>query len=462
MIGLHYSRRDVLRSAIGLTGLTVPTLLRARAQSAESRELTEGEVKGTKPLAKQAKSCIIIYLWGGLSHYESWDPKVDAPKDIRGEFGTIPTKTPGVRFCEYLPLMAEHQDKLAIVRSVHHNDGGHGSALYLNITGHAGAKGKAGDRENWPSIAAMISKFKENGEAGTPAAIRMPYSMYDNGALIQGQIGGWLGPNYDPILIPTPAGEPFGGTSRTSGKELSLKLNLAQDRVLARRNLLEKLDKENRLAVGYDSLDRFQRMAADMLLKSSLSDAYDLDQEDPRIRTMYGNHMGGQGLLLARRLIEVGVPVVQICAGAGDLAGGSGDNWDTHRDHFPKMKRRLLPVFDKSVSALLTDMDQRGMLDETLVVFLTEFGRTPKVNGNGGRDHYPAVYSLAMAGGPVRGGAVYGSSNVTGTKPKVGACTPADFHATVYKALGINPHAELHDQLDRPFVICEGQPLPIF
>ena len=177
---------------------------------------------------------------------------------------------------------------------------------------------------------------------------------------------------------------------------------------------------------------------------------------------MYGDHIGGQGMLLARRLTEVGVPVVQVCAGAGDLAGGNGDNWDTHRDHFPKMKKRLLPVFDRSVSALLVDLDQRGQLEETLVICLTDFGRTPKVNKNAGRDHYPAVYSVFLAGGGVQGGQVYGASDSSGQKPAENPCTPGDLHATVYQAMGINPRAELHDLEGRPFAICDGQPLPLF
>ena len=172
--------------------------------------------------------------------------------------------------------------------------------------------------------------------------------------------------------------------------------------------------------------------------------------------------MGGQSLLLARRLVEAGVPVVQTLLSASDLAGGNGDNWDTHRNHFPKMKDRLLPVFDKAVAALLTDLDMRGMLDETLLVFLTDFGRTPKVNGNGGRDHYPNVYSLALAGGGIQGEQVYGASDRKGTEPSAGACSPADIHATAFKAMGIDPFTELHDVLDRPFQLCDGNPLPLF
>jgi len=457
MIDLSYSRRDVLRSAAGLTGLTLPTFFQARARSGTAPGKSLDDSRGS---SESAKACIVIYCWGGISHYESFDPKDDAPLDVRGEFGSIPTNVPGTRFCEHLPLLAQHADKLAIVRSVTHNDGAHGSALCLNLSGHR-AVGRAGDRENWPSIAAMMSRFQDQ-TAGTPSCIRMPYSMYDNGTLIQGQFAGWLGSEWDPVLVPTPAGEPFGGTSRVSGNELDLKLNLPQSRLAERRALLARLDRRSEDASAYDGLDRYQRMAADMLLDSALSEAYDLEREDPKIRAMYGNHVGGQGLLLCRRLVEAGVPVIQICAGAGDLAGGSGDNWDTHRDHFPKMKKRLLPVFDRSVSALLTDLDMRGMLDETLVVLLTDFGRTPKVNGNGGRDHYPNVYSVFFAGGGIQGGRIHGASNVTGTAPASGACSPADLHATAYKAMGIDPRAELHDQLGRPFQICEGQPLPLF
>jgi hypothetical protein len=233
-----------------------------------------------------------------------------------------------------------------------------------------------------------------------------------------------------------------------------------------RRTLLEQLDNTLGQTQGseteYDRIDHYRRMAADMLLGSPVRQAYDLEKEDPRIRDMYGNHIGGQTLLLSRRLVEAGVPVVQALCSAGDLAGGGGDNWDTHRGHFPKMKNRLLPVFDRAVSALLADLDTRGMLDETLVVLLTDFGRTPKINNNGGRDHHPGVYSLALAGGGIRGGQVYGSSDRKGAEPGSNACSPADIHATVFKAMGIDPRTELTDQLDRPFQLCDGEPLPLF
>jgi len=440
-----------LRSGVGLAGLTLPTFLQARNSSLSS--------------AASAKACIIIYTWGGMSHYESFDPKPEAPVDLRGEFKPIPTATPGMQFCEHIPLLARHSEKLAVVRSVHHKQGGHQQGMYVTLTGHDPVPGiKAKGRNNHPSLTSMLSYFHDPA-VGTPAAIRMPYSMYDNGKQMAGEGAGWLGSKHDPILLRTPAGEPYGGVNRYTDRELNLLLNLEKERVSGRNALLEQLEGTLSARVGsgtaYDQLDHYRKMASDILLGSPVRKAYDLESEDPRIRAMYGDHMGGQSLLLSRRLVEAGVPVVQAVCSASDLAGGGGDNWDTHRDHFPKMKNRLLPVFDRAASALLADLEMRGMLEETLVVFLTDFGRTPKINGNGGRDHHPGVYSLVLAGGGIRGGQVYGSSDRKGAEPGSDPCSPADVHATVYRAMGINPDMELHDQQGRPFRICDGQPLPL-
>jgi hypothetical protein len=198
-----------------------------------------------------------------------------------------------------------------------------------------------------------------------------------------------------------------------------------------------------------------------MLLGAAVRQAYDLDQEDPRVREMYGNHIGGQSMLLARRLTEAGVPVVQVCCAAGDLNGASGDMWDTHGDNFNRLKNRLLPVFDRGMSALLTDLDQRGTLDETLVVMLTDFGRTPRINAGAGRDHYPSVYSIMFAGGGIRGGQVYGSSDSNGAFPRTNPCGPPDAHATIFHALGISPRTTIIDPLGRPMSICDGEVLPL-
>lgn len=460
MFSLQHSRRDFLRSCVGAAGLTVPTLLKMQALSAATGS--------DSPRSRfKAKSCIVLYTWGGMSHLESFDPKPDGPSATRGEFGVIPTATPGLQFCEHLPLLAKHSEKLAIVRSVHHGQGAHSGGVYISLTGKNPEKGvKAKSSTSWPSMPAVIGRLHDN-PSGAPAAIRMPYSMYDNGTLMPGEYGGWLGKNYDPILMRTPAGEPYAGVTRYDDPALDLKPAVRRSRMIERQTLLRKLEQglgqvTASGTTAYDQLDHYRRIATDLLLGSPVSDAYDLEKEDPRVRAMYGDHVCGQSLLLARRLVEAGVPVVQALCSAGDLAGGGGDNWDTHRTHFPKMRDRLLPVFDRSVSALLTDLEMRGLLDETLVVFLTDFGRTPKINGNGGRDHHPAVYSVAFAGGGIRGGQVYGASDAAGALPAENACSPADLHATVYSAMGIDHRTELHDQEGRPFIICDGSPLPLF
>ena len=410
---------------------------------------------------RRAKSCIVVYLWGGIAHQESWDPKPDASLELRGEFKAARTATPGIWFSEHLPKLAQHSEKLAVIRSLHHNIGGHGGALYTSMTGQERPMGKAKDRSNWPSITAMLSRFCDVNQ-GTPRAIAMPYLNYDNGSLIQGQFGGWLGSRFDPIMMKTPAGKPYGGTSRYTNRELDLKLNLEKERVAGRQYLKGQLDRPIGSQSDFTRHKQFEEMARDMLMSSPVKDAYDLEKEDPRIRVMYGDHIGGQSMLLARRLTEAGVPIVQVNAGAGDLAGGSGDNWDTHRDHFKKMKKRLLPVLDRSLSALLTDLEQRGSLEETMVAVITDFGRTPKINGNGGRDHYPAVYSQLLAGGGIAGGQVYGSSDRDGAKPRDNPCSPADYLATVFRGMGIDPAKEVHDTEGRPFQLCTGRPLPLF
>ena len=447
MFQIKHTRRDILQSTVAAAGLTVPTMLQMQAEA-------------TLPI--RAKRCIVVYCWGGISHYESWDPKPDALSEIRGEFTTIETNVPGIRFSEHLPLMSRHADKMAIVRSLYHKQGGHQQGMYHSITGHEPPPGlKALNRTNSPSLAALMGRFQDPN-SGTPNAIRVPYNMYDNGTLMAGEYAGWLGSDYDPILMRTPNGKPFRGVSRYTSRELDLKLNLNKERLLQRQTLQSKLERVVGQTTEYDRLDRFRQMAADMLLGSDVREAYNLENEDPRIRAMYGDHIGGQSMLLARRLTEAGVPVVQVCAGAGDLAGGNGENWDTHRDNFKKLKNQLLPIFDRSVSALFTDLEMRGLLEETLVVFLTDFGRTPKINNNAGRDHYPAVYSMALAGGGIRGGQLYGSSDSNGARPLDDPCTPGDFHATALTAMGIEPHQELKDQFDRPFQICNGNVLPLF
>jgi len=437
-----------------MLGLSLPAWLHMQDQLLAAK---------TRGIAAK-KKCIVVYCWGGMSHHETFDPKPLAPSDVRGSFGTIPTATVGLHVGEHIPLLSKHTEKMAIVRSIHHDQSAHGRGMYWNMTGHAPPPIPAGNiaptREHWPSLAAMISRL-HGPQKGVPNAVRLPYPMVDNGTLQAGEYGGWLGIEYDPIVMKTPRGKAWGGVSRSLGAEV-LELGKVDRKRLGDRNQLRRrLERPVSHAEDFDSFQHFRQLATDMLLSSQVRTAYDLEKEDPRIRATYGEHIGGQSLLLARRLVEAGVPVVQVICSAGDLNGGSGDMWDTHSNNFNRLKDRLLPVYDQGMSALLTDLDQRGMLDETLVVFLTEFGRTPKINGGAGRDHYPNVYSVALAGAGVRGGQVYGSSDGNGAFPRTKPCSPADFHATIFQALGISHRAEIHDMLGRPFQVSDGRPLPL-
>ena len=449
--GWECSRRDLLATTVGMCGLSLPAFMQLRSSSAAT------SARG------RAKSCIIVYCWGGMSHLESLDPKPDAPVEVRGEFSPIPTATPGIQVSEHLPLLAQQTERLAIIRSIHHDDSAHGRGMYWNLTGHKPPR--EGNippmSSDWPSLPAMVSKLRP-APRGVPPAVRVPYPMVDNKTLQAGEYGGWLGVKYDPIVMRPMQGEPFGGVSRTLGSEVFSLDDIDFERVSSRSRLLASLERPISQKEDFESFHHFQTLAKDIMLGSAVKDAYNWIRKIPRFVESYGDHLGGQSMLLARRLTEAGVPVVQVCCAAGDLNGGAGDMWDTHSDNFNRLKNRLLPVFDRGVSALLQDLANRGTLDETLVVFLTDFGRTPRINGAAGRDHYPSVYSIAMAGGGIRGGQVYGSSDSNGAFRRTQPCGPADVHATIFYALGISPRAQIHDQLGRPFPVSDGEVLQLF
>ena len=454
------SRRGAIQTG-GLLGLSLPTLLEQQSVAA-----TGGGTTG------KAKSCIILYCWGGQSHIDTWDLKPHAPKQIRGPFKPVSTRVPGIQVGEHIPHLTKLIDKLAIIRSIYHTDSAHGRGMYWNMTGHKPPQDRPGNippkRTDWPGLPAMISHFRE-AEAGVPRSIRLPYPMVDNGTLQAGEYGGWMGGAYDPIVIKTPKGKAYGGVSRDLGSPvLNLANGIDRGRFRSRRDLLDRLRGGVAPAVSplvegpaAESYQHFHDLALNMLVSDKVERAFDLDRETPALKSLYGDHLGGQSCLLARRLVEAGVPVVQVLISAGDLNGGTGDHWDTHRDNFNRLKGRLLPVFDRSASALLTDLDQRGLLDETLVVMLGDFGRTPKINGGAGRDHYPHSYSVVLAGGGIRGGQVYGSSDAHAAHPHSLACGPHDLHATIFTALGIRPEAVINDQLGRPHQLTFGQPLPL-
>lgn len=457
------SRRRWLGASAGLLGYGLPDWLdwQAAANGADVAGDADRNLLGKA----SARACIVVYCWGGMSHHETFDCKPDAPAEIRGEFNPISTNVPGIEVGEHLPRLARQMDKLALIRSIHHGESAHGRGMYWNMTGHAPPAVPPGNiapqRHHWPSLSAMLAHFKQP-QPGVPAAIRLPYPMVDNGTLQAGEYGGWMGVEHDPIVMKTPQGTAWGGVSRSLGAEvLELGNHVNLKRVVARQQLLKTIQKPLGSRVDFESHNHFQQLATDLLLSDKVKRAYDLDNEAPKISEMYGDHIGGKSLLLARRLAEAGVPVTQVCFAAGDLNGGSGDMWDTHSDNFNRLKNRLLPVLDQGLSALLVDLEQRGQLEDTLVVLVTDFGRTPKINRSAGRDHYPSVYSVALAGGGVQGGQVYGSSDAHGAFPASQACSPADLHATIFHAMGISPRAQIHDMLNRPHHATDGKVLPI-
>jgi hypothetical protein len=451
------SRRHFLGAGLGALGLSLPELLglrdlgRARA--------SDGGGFG------RARSCIVFFCWGGVSQLETWDPKPQAPAEVRGDYRPIATATAGIRLGEYLPSLARHTERLAIIRSVHHQSSGHRNAAYWNLTGHPPMGNVADDspkppsRRDWPCLAAQVARFCP-GRPGLPGAVCLPYPIADRG-LLNGQDAGFLGMNYDPLILRPARGRPYQGVSPSmGGADLHLPAGVSLERMRGRFELLRRA--ADREPEAGPNLDHYRRMAANLLLSPQVSAAFNLEREPERVRAAYGDHVCGQSALLARRLTEAGVPIVTVYASAGDLNGSAGDNWDTHGDNFRRLRERLLPPLERASTALLDDLAARGRLEETLVVWLTEFGRTPRLNRAAGRDHFPNCYSVALAGGGIRGGQVYGRSDRTAATPTDHACGPADLHATIFHALGISRQAHVQDSFGRPLALTDGQVLPLF
>lgn len=445
------TRREALRTGLGmLGGLSLADILALRQARAASGGFG------------QAKSCIVFFCWGGMSQLETWDPKPDAPAEIRAGYQPIHTTVPGIQIGEYMPLLARQAGRLAIVRSMHHQAAGHRNAAYWNLTGHPPA-GNIGDdstvlpsRKDWPCLGSMVARFRK-AQRGMPGNVALPYPIADRG-LCNGQFGGFLGVGYDPLILKPKSGTLYQGVSPGTGAaDLDLPAEVSPQRLRDRLGLLGQVATGPRAS----TFDHHHQRALDLVLNPKVAAAFDLEQEPAKVRDRYGNHICGQSTLMARRLCAAGVPLVTVYAGVGDLNGSQGDNWDTHGDNFNRLKNRLLPPLEQSATALLDDLADRGQLDETLVVILTEFGRTPKPTGNG-RDHFPLCYSVALAGGGIRGGQVYGRSDRIAAEPADRPCGPHDLHATIFHALGIPADAHVEDSLGRPMALSDGQALPLF
>ena len=457
---LRPTRRDVLRAgALPLVGLGLPGLLQGRETSG-----------GQKQLGK-AKSCIVLFMWGGPAHQDTWDLKPDAPSEYRGDFKSIPTTIPGYRVCEHLPLLSRRTDRLAILRSVTHGDVNHTTAPHWLLTGKPSPRGEGDTRtEDWPNYGAVLARLGRGKGPLPPYVSMMPVVPPPHGAprfveSTHGQDGGWFGPLYHPMRIDADASQPGYRVG-----EFDLRTDVPTTRADDRRSLLAQLDRQKRMMEA--DLDaqaakaNYQR-AFDLLSRPEVTTAFDVSREPMPLRERYGMNIHGQSVLQARRLIEAGVPLVTVFWPNDGITNVSV-YWDTHSRNFIDLKDRLCPVTDRAFSALLDDLDARGMLDETLILWTGEMGRTPRVGqsvvggagaGKDGRDHWPHCFTSILAGGGVKGGAVYGTSDRYAAYPATNPVSPADLAATVYHCLGVDPQMEVRDRLGRPMALCDGEPI---
>jgi hypothetical protein len=426
------SRRGFLRAgALGAAGLTLVDLLRSESSAAAAG-------------GKRANNVVILWMRGGPSHIDMWDPKPDAPAEYRGEFGTMSTAVPGIQLTDMLPQCAATMSKWSIIRSLYHADAGHSAADQICFTGYP--SGPNPDQNVHPSCGSIVAEQLGKSSPELPAYVMIP-------RMVPGTDAAYLGPSYKPFE--TQADPAVEGQFKVPNFELTSGLTL--NRLDCRQQLVTGFD---RLGASIDqcgmmgAMDRFQQQALGILTSDKARDAFNLDAEPREIRERYGfmpafdpkasDRCGApawsQRMLLARRLVEAGVRLVTV-----DLRW-----WDTHVLGFESLRLGFLPRFDQAYSALIDDLEQRGLLESTLVIAWGEFGRTPRVNDKAGRDHYPNVFSAALAGGPVQGGRVVGSSDSKGAFPLENPVTPQDVLCTMYRHLGIDAEKDYVDTAGRP------------
>jgi hypothetical protein len=418
----------------------------------------------------RARSVILLYLQGSPSHIDLWDPKPDAPAEIRGEFKPIATRVPGMMLGEVLPMLAHQADKFALVRSVGVKPKGlrnHGAAIYMLMTGHDPTNfsptGVAvpPSREDLPSVGSVIARYRPS-ESATLSNVALSGPVIESGVIGVGQFAGLLGGQFDPFEMYSDA------TKSLQVDGFSLPTDTTLGRLRARIDLRGVT--AARQNIGPADFDTYYGKALSLIESGRAERAFRLDDEPAATRERYGITRWGQSCLLARRLVEAGTRFVQVTWPAGSDAepvAGPDGSWDTHRNNFPMLRDHRCPVFDRSVSALIEDLAARGLLAETLVWAIGEFGRSPKIGkpttdnvGPGGRDHWPECYTCLVAGGGVRGGQVYGESDRDGAYPRSSPVHPYNLIATVYHALGIDPETEYHDTLDRPRrLVAHGGPV---
>lgn len=444
------TRRSLLTAgAAGFAGLNLPTLLRA----------SDNPVRAA---SAKAKHVVFLHQFGGPSHIDTFDMKPDAPDGIRGEFKPIQSGRPGLFVSEHLPRFARVIGRFAQVRSVHHEMKNHNSATYYSLTGHAPPVDDIRLRDTqelYPSYGSVVSRFRPVDDPAMPTHVSYPHILRD-GSVTPGQGASFLGKAYDPFFVNRDPNRPDFRLP-----ELSLPDETPLDRLDDRRGLLRLVDAQGELGWSETArgIDAFYERALAMLASPRIKAAFDLSREPAPLRDAYGRTTYGQSCLLARRLIEAGVRFVTVYY-SESLGQGDSGGWDTHGENFLKLRDRLLPSTDRTVPTFIEDMASRGLLDETLIVWMGEFGRSPKVAntaqfGPNGRDHWPKCYTVLMAGGGITPGAVYGSSDRIGAYPASDPVTPDDIAATIFWALGIDPATEVQDTLGRPLPIATGRPL---
>jgi hypothetical protein len=433
------NRRSLLQvGTLGMLGLSQAQLL--RAESERDRPAT-------------AKSVILLFQFGGASHLDTFDMKPEAPTEIRGEFQAIESAVPGRPICEHLPKLAAMADQYSLVRSVHHKSSSHNPGAYVSLTGRESLVDIVtlnASAQDFPHPGSIVD-YLDQQQRHVPTSVALPTMIADGPFRTPGEFAGFLGQEYDPIwILKDPNAEDF------NVDELKLPSGVDVDRIVDREATLQQLTALSRLAdhtADVRGMSEYQARAVDLLTSDATRRAFDIHEESEETRQAYGRNQYGQGVLLARRLVEAGVRFVTV------YYSRSISGWDTHEDNFNILKGSRLPQTDAALAALLADLRQRGLFEETLVYWTGDFGRTPKINNKAGRDHWPACGTVLMAGGGIQGGREYGTSDATGAYPFDNPTTPGDITATVFHALGLEPQTEIRDQLDRPMPISNGQPI---
>ncbi len=425
-------------------------------------------VGAAEPLTKRkARSLVLLFMWGGPSQLDSLDPKLHAPAEVRGEFKAISTNVPDIMISEHFRMLAQRVDSVAILRSLSHSDPAHLSSAHATLTGHKApvwpSDNDPPSERDTPHLGSVLSFLQKSGEwkrpaigQNLPAFVALPWTVSHPaapGGQAGGQHAGWLGHGWDPFNI-------HGDPSQPNWDIPALRLldGNSGDRLRRRHSLLETLDQQRAALIESaqtGTLSTQQQRAVELLTAPEVRRAFDLKQEPDEVKDRYGRNIHGQSVLLARRLVEHGVPVVTV-----NWHNDGKNFWDTHGDNFNRLKNDLIPPADRALSALLDDLKERGLLEETLVAWVGEFGRRPTITaGNAGREHWPNCYSGILAGGGVRGGQIYGASDQHAAYPASNPVSPADFAATILHGLGVSEETLLYDRIQRPHRLFDGKPV---